>query len=317
MPDWNELGDEIRTKGSTFDIIRRKYLKQLQEKTGRNTILYYSGWLQRPEIGGGQLGINDQDKVGFMTTVHGLDRNKGLDLILHTPGGEMAATESLVDYLRKMFGTDIRAIVPQLAMSAGTMIALSCKSVVMGKQSSLGPIDPQINGVPAHGIREEFERAYNEIRGGPGGIDQAKIPIWQPIIAKYNPTLVGEAQKAIAWSEEMVKEWLTTGMLCNKENNKALAERIVKELGDHALTKSHARHLSASKCKDMGLNIEMMEDDKELQDSILSVHHACIHTLSSTGCFKLIENHEGKALLQIARTALVSAGPYAKQPDLE
>ncbi len=252
-----------------------------------------------------------------MTTVHGLDRNKGLDLILHTSGGEMAATESLVDYLRKMFGTDIRAIVPQLAMSAGTMIALSCKSVVMGKQSSLGPIDPQINGVPAHGIREEFKHAYNEIRGGPGGIDQAKIPIWQPIIAKYNPTLVGEAQKAIAWSEEMVKEWLTTGMLCNKENNKALAERIVKELGDHALTKSHARHLSASKCKDMGLNIEMMEDDKELQDSILSVHHACIHTLSSTGCFKLIENHEGKALLQIAQTALVSAGPYAKQPDLE
>jgi len=36
-----------------------------------------------------------------------------------------------------MFGTNIRAIVPQLAMSAGTMIALSCKEIVMGKQSNL------------------------------------------------------------------------------------------------------------------------------------------------------------------------------------
>jgi ATP-dependent protease ClpP protease subunit len=315
MPDWNEISDEIRTKGSTFDIIRRKYVLELSKKTGRNVILYYSGWLQRPDLGGAQVGINDQDKVGFMTTIHGLDRTKGLDLILHTPGGEMAATESLVDYIRQMFGSDIRAIVPQLAMSAGTMMACSCKSVLMGKQSSLGPIDPQIGGVAAHGIREEFERAYNEIKGGPSGLDQAKIPVWQPIIAKYNPTLVGEAQKVIAWSEEMVKEWLVTGMLKEKDNNKALAERIVKELGDHALTKSHSRHLSAARCKDIGLNIEMMEDDKELQDAILSVHHACIHTLSSTGCFKIIENQDGKALLQIVRTAMISSGPYARQPD--
>jgi ATP-dependent protease ClpP protease subunit len=316
MPDWNELLDEIRTKGSTHDIIRRKYLKELHENTGRNTIIYYSGWLQKPEMGGGQLGINDQDKVGFMTTIHGLDRTKGLDLILHTPGGEMAATESIVDYLRKTFGIDIRAVVPQLAMSAGTMIACACKSIVMGKQSSLGPIDPQISGIPAHGVREEFEQAYKEIKGGPGGLDQAKIPIWQPIIAKYSPTLVGEAQKAIAWSEEIVKEWLVTGMLKDKENNAATADRIIKELGDHALTKSHARHLSASRCKDMGLNIEMLEDDQKLQDLILTVHHVCVHTLSSTGAFKIIENHEGKAYIQVARMAVIPAGPMVRPPDV-
>jgi ATP-dependent protease ClpP protease subunit len=312
MPDWNELLNEIRTKGSTHDIIRRKYLHELHEITGRNTIIYYSGWLQKPEVGGGQLGINDQDKVGFMTTVHGLDRKKGLDIILHTPGGEMAATESIVDYLRKAFGTDIRAVVPQLAMSGGTMIACACKSILMGKQSSLGPIDPQINGIPAHGIREEFEQAYKEIKGGTSGLDQAKIPIWQPIIAKYSPTLVGEAQKAIAWSEEIVKEWLMTGMLKDKKDNAALADKIIKDLGDHALTKSHARHLSASRCRDVGLTIEMLEDDQKLQDAVLTVHHACIHTLSSTGGFKIIENHEGKAYIQMARIAVVPAGPLVK-----
>ena len=48
-----------------------------------------------------------------MLTINKLDRTKGLDLILHTPGGDIAATESLVDYLYSMYGKDIRVIVPQ------------------------------------------------------------------------------------------------------------------------------------------------------------------------------------------------------------
>jgi ClpP class serine protease len=294
MPNWNQILDELKSAGSTYDIIRRKYLMKLHEITGRNVIVYYSGWLQKQGIFG--FGINDNDKNGFMATIHGLDRSKGLDLILHTPGGESAATESLVDYLRKMFGTNIRAIVPQLALSAGTMIACACNTILMGKQSSLGPIDPQISGVPAHGIIEEFKQAYEECMA-----DQIKIPLWQPIIAKYTPTLIGEAQKAISWSEEMVKEWLVTGMLKETDEQEKVAERIIKELGDHALTKSHARHLSASKCKEIGLKIEMLEESQELQDAVLTVHHACIHTLSSTPAFKIIENHNGTAFIQTAQ----------------
>lgn len=291
MPNWNNLLDEIKAAGSTHDMIRRKYIKQLHELTGRNVIIYYSGWLQKPGLDG--AGINDGDKVGFMTTIHGLDRTKGLDLIIHTPGGETAATESIGDYLRKMFGTNIRAVVPQLALSAGTMIACACKSILMGKHSSLGPIDPQYKGLPAHGVLEEFKQACDECKK-----DQAKIPLWQPIIAKYSPTLIGECQKAIAWSEEMVKEWLMSGMLLRNPNASDKASNIIKELGDHALTKSHARHLSAYKCKEIKLEVEMLEDNQDLQDAILAVHYACIHTLSATPAIKIIENHDGTAFIQ-------------------
>jgi ClpP class serine protease len=100
-----------------------------------------------------------------------------LDLILHTPGGDMAATESLIDYLRSMFGTNIRAIIPQISMSGGTMIALACRQIVMGKHSNLGPIDPQLGGVAAHAIKEEFERAVREVQHAPG-----TAPIWQVVI---------------------------------------------------------------------------------------------------------------------------------------
>jgi ATP-dependent protease ClpP protease subunit len=268
MPDWKDLLDEIREAGSTYDIVRRKYLKKLHELTGRNVIVYYSGWLQKSQFSF-DFAINDNDKIGFMNAIHGLDPKLGLDLILHTPGGETAATESIVDYLRKVFGANIRAIIPQLAMSGGTMIACACEKILMGKQSSLGPIDPQYAGLAAHGVIEEFERAFRECKA-----DATTAYVWQPIIAKYNPTLIGECEKAIAWSKEMVKDWLITGMLKNEKDPGQKADSIIKELGDHALTKSHARHISVSKCKEIGLNVESMEDNQGLQDAILTVHHA-------------------------------------------
>jgi ClpP class serine protease len=301
VPTWHSLLNEIRARGSTFDVVRRERLKTLAERTGRNVIIYYSGWLQKPKIPGTQL--TDADKNGFMSVIHGLDRSKGLDLLLHTPGGETAATESIVVYLRAMFGHDIRAVVPELAMSAGTMIACACKEIIMGKHSSLGPIDPQLGGMAAHGVVEEFNRAHAEIKA-----DQSRAYVWQPIIAKYSPTLIGECEKAIQWSNEMAREWLVTGMLKDDAGRDAKAQHIVDELADHALTKSHARHLSAGRCKEMGLVVIALEGNQDLQDAVLSVHHAAILTLAGTGAFKIIENHEGVASLSVAQQVIVQ-GP--------
>ena len=78
------------------------------------------------------MSINDDDKNGFMSAVHGLDTSKGLDIILHTPGGDIAATESLIDYLLLKFDGNMRAIIPQLAMSGGTIIACACEKILRG-----------------------------------------------------------------------------------------------------------------------------------------------------------------------------------------
>ena len=310
MPNWNQFLDEIRSAGSMHDVVRRKYLAEIHELTQRNVIAYYSGWLQKGAIAG--VEINDEDKNGFMTVIHQLGRSLGLDLVLHTPGGEVAATESLVDYLRSMFGSDIRAIVPQLAMSGGTMIACACKEILMGKQSSLGPIDPQFNGIPAHGVVEEFNRAKQEIREDP-----STIPIWQPIINKYNPTLIGECEKAIAWSNEMTDEWLRTGMFQGDDLPSVKIKTIIQELGDHALTKSHQRHLSAERCREMGLKIIELEAHQELQDAVLSLHHACMLTFSATPAFKIIENQNGTAFIKLAQQVLVPGQPAVNQEMMQ
>lgn len=293
MGSWAEILNELGSTPSPFDIVRRKYLKNLFELTGRNVIIYYSGWLQKPNISG--IELNDSDKNGFMNCIHNLDKSKGLDLILHTPGGDTAATESLVDYLKAVFGNNIRAFIPQLAMSAGTMVACACKEIVMGKHSSLGPIDPQLRGLPAHGVVEEFKRAHDEMKR-----DQSKAMVWQLIIQKYHPTFLGECEKAIDLSEMMVKEWLISNMFSDlpPAEAKTKADKIVKDLGDHAITKSHSRHLSLKRCQEIGLVTTALEDNHDLQDAVLSIHHSCIQTLSMTNSYKIIENHLGNAFIQ-------------------
>src|SRR5688572_3848996 len=103
MPNWGDLLNEINGKGSIHDVVRREYITKLHEVTGRNVIVYYSGWLEKtPLLNQGMPGfeVNDSDKNGFMSVIHNMDRSLGLDLMLHTLGGDIAATESLVDYLR-------------------------------------------------------------------------------------------------------------------------------------------------------------------------------------------------------------------------
>ncbi len=316
MPSLTEILSETAAVGSGFDVIRRKYIKALSDLTGRNVIAYYSGWLQKPPIKDLQplVSVNDNDKNGFMATIHQLDRSQGLDLVLHTPGGDLAATESLVDYLRQMFGTDIRAFVPQLAMSAGTMIALACKEIVMGRHSNLGPIDPQIGPFPAHGILEEFKRAQDAIASAKTPAEQAsRIATWQPIIAKYSPSLIGECSNAVDWSSSIVTEWLKTGMFAGDADADTKANRIVAELSSHEQTKTHARHIHLERLQELGVKVTRLEDDQALQDAVLTVHHACVNTLMRTPAVKIIENQ--KSVGFIVQAVFQVHPPNGMQPS--
>lgn len=299
MPAWGAVQEEIHRleaggDPSPLDTVRRKYLKALSEKTGRTTIVYYSGWLSA-HANLPDLIINDDDKVGFMQACHSVDHNAGLDLVLHTPGGSVTAAESIVDYLLKVFKGEIRVIVPQIAMSAGTMIACASKEILMGKQSNLGPIDPQVNGLPAYGVLDEFDRAVKQSNS----VGAARI--WQTIIGKYHPTFLSSCEHAIALSKEIVKRWLEQGMFAGDPKAKSKALKVVRALSSLELNREHGRHIHAERCREMGLNVTCLEDDQVLQDLVLTVHHACCATLIRARVFKLIENHQGAAYLRLGR----------------
>ncbi|MBE5851247.1 MAG: S49 family peptidase [Lachnospiraceae bacterium] len=299
MPNWVQVLQEIQgTKvDNPLDSVRRKYLSIMNKYTDRNVIAYYSGFLQKP---GGNVAIDDNDKNALMQAVHGLDKSKGLDLLLHTPGGNTAATESIVNYLRSIFGNNIRAFVPQIAMSAGTMIALSCNSIVMGKQSNIGPIDPQFGGMSCAAVIEEFDNALQSVSK-----NAASIPLWQVIISKYHPTFLGDCQKAIQWSQEIVKEWLCDNMLQGRDDADQISETIIQRLGSHQHTFSHERHIHIDECKNMGIRVVELESldnreidgCKDLQDCVLTIHHTYMHTFSNSTAVKIVENHLGSAMI--------------------
>ncbi len=300
MPTWDKVLEEVQTesKVSPLDKIRRKYLKRLANYTGKSTIAYYSGWLHaRPGVPG--VYVDDGDMNSFMTCVHNEDRSNGLDLILHTPGGDLAATEAIVAYLRKMYPPEkIRAIVPQLAMSAGTLLACASCQIVMGKQSSIGPIDPQINGVPAVGVLREFELAKREAQQ-----NQSCIPLWQTIIGKYHPTFLLECSHAVNWSRDILREWLLTCMLKDDPAGDTKAQAIIEYLSEQDNTKSHSRHYSMQKLIDdgIGLTLVALEDDGKLQDLVLTVHHAFLETFNQSAVVKIVENGRGVGMLRHLR----------------
>ena len=107
MAGWNEILNLVEMSRN-LDTQITKYLKQLSNYTGRNIIVYFSGWQQKVGVNA-NWAIDDYDRNGFMNALKGLDKTKGLDLIIQTPGGDLAATKSIVEYLLAFFNKDVRS----------------------------------------------------------------------------------------------------------------------------------------------------------------------------------------------------------------
>jgi len=292
MPNAIEVSQEIHRISDPHDIVREKYLDQITDLTGRNTIAYYSGFIPNQELYDAHpdnYSINGNDINNFMAVVQDLDKEKGLDLILHTPGGGLEATESIVDYLRQVFGNDIRAIVPQVAFSAGTMIALSCKSIVMGKHSSLGPTDPSIGPFSVYHIIKQFEQAKKEIMSNPDSIEY-----WSLILDKYRGDVLEYAINTRDLAKVLVKDWLNSNMLLNDKNQVAKSKKIIAYISQRKTTMSHNRHIPKVKAKEIGLAIEDLEANQKIQDAVLSFHHSMMFTfLNSPRISKIVQNNIG------------------------
>ncbi|MCL4557982.1 MAG: serine protease [Deltaproteobacteria bacterium] len=302
MPTWGELLKELqevqeKTNLPPFDIVRRKYLNLLKNKTGRDVILYATKWTV-PGASPNDIAIVEEDVQGFMEVIHGLS-NSALDLIIHSPGGSAEVTEALVSYIRTKF-TNVRVIIPQAAMSAATMLACAANIIMMGKHSSLGPIDPQfilstqigIQSVPAQAILDQFDKAKEECQ------DPKLLGRWLPILSQYGPALLVQCENAIDLSETLLEQWLEQYMFSGEQSASEKAQKIAQYLSDHKRFKSHARHIPRDKAKELGLNIEDLEKDQVTQDLILSVFHATTHTFNATPAVKIIENHNGKAFIK-------------------
>lgn len=281
MSTWGQILSEVEPNK---DNLLLKYIGRLAKYRQRNVVVYFSSWLTPHD--GGKYDINDADATGLMNAFCHLDKKKGLDLILHTPGGSPTAAEGISKYMHNKFGNDIDVFVPHMCMSAGTLLACSASKIYMGKESCLGPVDPQFNGIPAFDIRKEIDDAKNELKADPKTENY-----WRIQLGKYPAAFYYMVDDAIKLSSVLLKQWLDTYMFfSDSPEEKKKIDAIISKLNNNSF--AHARHFDINDCINMGLKISKLEDDQKLQDFVLSIYHACT-IIAGSNTSKIITNNLG------------------------
>ena len=322
MPTWgqilHELNDTAQSRNGApdFDGVRRKYLSALSQLTGRATILYATAWLESRPIFPADVQVHLSDVQGFMQAVSNVSERE-LDLVLHSPGGSPDAAQSVVEYVRQRFD-HVRVFVPLAAMSAATMIALSADVIVMGQHSQLGPTDPQFivptpegpRSAPVQAILDQFEMAKRQCRSDP-----ASLAAWMPILRSYAHGLLPQCTRAREQAVEMVSSWLQRFMLADHPNSETKSKEVAAWFTNYDNFGSHGERVGRVEPRRMGLKVQDLEENQQLQDAVLSIHHATMHTFSGTPATKIIENHHGRAWIRSTPMAVRVPVPNIDQPS--
>jgi hypothetical protein len=281
-------------------------------RSNRNVIFYASGFLQKPQTQAQLLALTQEDIHGFMAVMHGMDFERGLTLILHTPGGVTNATETIVEYIRSKFPY-VETIVPTFAMSAGTMISLATDLIILGRQSQLGPIDPQlvVNGsqISAQAVLDQFSEAKQNISE-----DQRLAHLWAPVLQKLGPSLLQEARYAVEYGQKVVAAWLNSYMFRGVADGTTKAQAVANHFGDASKHLSHGRRIGRDEVRGQGVNVFDLEDDQALQEAVLTAYHATTIMFERGPITKIVLAHNGKAWV---KAIPVTAPAKSRQKDIE
>lgn len=101
--------------------------------------------------------INIEDSEQILRAIRMTPEDMPIDLLLHTPGGLVLASEQIAHALQR-HPAKVTVFVPHYAMSGGTLIALAADEIVMDENAVLGPVDPQLGQYPAASILEAVQR---------------------------------------------------------------------------------------------------------------------------------------------------------------
>lgn len=233
--------------------LRQLLIADLEEETGREVVVYFDRMTE---------GISHSDGEDLSEILEGV-RTDEIDLILQTPGGSVDAVEKLISVLRSRV-KDYRVIVPNIAKSGGTVIALSSSKILLGVNSELGPIDPQflINSstVPCEFIAR----------------DEA-IPMHIRLMAGA----------AVERMRALATKILSDGMLRSLDSEKL--DDVIDKISSSNTYKSHGAVIDYSEAKELGLSVEWMPPDQALWRRVWLLHCCYDHDVRVLGYRKILE----------------------------
>ena len=210
--------------------------------------------------------------------VLGDERKRTVAVILGTEGGIVEVVERMVAALRHVYG-EVSVIVPDRAMSAGTILALSADRIMMDHLSSLGPIDPQIERdgklVPALSYLIQYERLNNKAE------TEALTTAEYALVSKLDLGELYQFEQARELSVELLVKWLSRYKFKNwtktesqqlkvtPKLKKQRAQRIADLLNDPERWHSHGRAIDMRTLQEeVNLKIDNLADNPVLHKDV-------------------------------------------------
>jgi hypothetical protein len=154
--------------------------------------------------------------------------------------------------------------------------------------ATLGPIDPQINGVPARAIVRAFEAIEKRlIEEGPRA-----LTAYMPLISKYDLHILEICKIAQELSKELARNWLSVFMLKCTEDD-PLVIQAVDFFSNYDVHKSHGRSIDGEKAREMGLKVFNVEEMGELADLVRGLYNQYEIWFDKTSFYKMFEDARG------------------------
>lgn len=259
--------DKLPTQSAKFWVKEKdRYLRQLlisdiEAITGRSLVVYHSHLSQ-------QISLGDSDDLSEI--LDGIE-TKEIDLLINTPGGYVDACEKFITVLRNRLN-NYRVIVPSMAKSCGTVIAISSSNIILGVNSELGPIDPQFGGIPCDIIASD-----------PNG-DHALKEL---------------AKQAVNRMRIMAHNYLKSGMMSDKEDKDI--QEVVLQLSSSDSYSSHGAVIDHKEAHSLGLAVKYLEPEDELWRKVWLLHLMYQHDIDTNKIGKIVEgakNSVSKSLPQ-------------------
>lgn len=189
------------------EILAKSRLFALLETEQRRLVCYVSGQL----VGG----IDHSDAAPLGSMLDAIGDVQCIDLLIHSPGGLGEVAEKIVAMCRSRCES-FRVVVPNVAKSAATMIALGADVIVMGDPSELGPIDPQyevaIGGVSqmlsGQSFVQAFDDAQNEVKRLIAN-NESPVGILQSLsTSTMEPAFIEHCRRGKAFSDDVARRFL-------------------------------------------------------------------------------------------------------------
>ena len=168
------------------------------------------------------------DRIYQSLTTHNKDKSKDVTLIIQSPGGEIEPAYQISKVCKAFAKEKFRVVVPRYAKSAATLISLGADEIHMGPLSHLGPIDPQIGGLPALGVARALTTIAELSEAHPGSAEMFSKYLNQALTVEQ----IGYCERISESAEQYAQRLLAT-----KENlprkGALIAKELVHEYKDH------------------------------------------------------------------------------------